>query len=59
MWGVKTSDPSATLLPYETLVLLMHYVQTEICKESSTVLSYDPASIRLIEQSQILKDSEV
>lgn len=28
LWGVHVSDASATLLPYDLLILLMQYVQT-------------------------------
>lgn len=35
----------------------MRYVQTEICKETSTVLSYNPNAIRLISQCQNMKNS--
>lgn len=57
LWGVQVSHPEATLLPYELLLLLMRYVQTEICKETSSVLSYNPNAIRLISQCQNMKDS--
>ena len=58
LWGVKVYEPSANLLTYELLVLLMRYVQTEICKETSSVLSYNPNSIRLITQCYNLHQSD-
>lgn len=57
LWGVRVSNPNATLLPFDLLLLLMRYVQTEICKETSSVLSYNPNAIRLISQCQNMKDA--
>lgn len=57
LWGVQVSSPKATLLPYNLLVMLMKYVQSEICKETISVLSYNPNSIRLISQCQNLNNS--
>ena len=58
LWGVKVIDSQASLLPYELLTQLMRYVQTDICKETSSVLSYNPNSIRLITQCNNLFQSD-
>ena len=40
LWGDNTSNENAILIPFNYLYMLMDYVQTEICKGSSSVLSY-------------------
>ena len=40
LWGDNITNENATLIPFSHLYLLMDYVQTEICKGSSSVLSY-------------------
>lgn len=36
----------------------MQYIQDEICKGSSSVLSYNESSIRMISQIPLLKDDD-
>ena len=40
LWGDNVASPDATLIPFSQLHQLMEYIQTDICKDSSAVLSY-------------------
>lgn len=40
LWGDAVASDNTTLLPLPALDMLMDYIQTEICKGSSSVLSY-------------------
>lgn len=40
LWGDNISNENATLIPFNLLEMLMDYIQTDICKGSSSVLSY-------------------
>lgn len=54
LWGDNVASESPSLLPFENLFELMNYIQNEICKGSSSVLSYSEESIRLLSQIPLL-----
>lgn len=56
LWGDHVCCESPELLKFQSLVELMEYIQNEICKGSSSVLSYSEQSIRLINQIPLLSD---
>ena len=60
LWGDNIANENATLIPFNHLYMLMDYIQTEICKGSSSVLSYSEDSIRILSQIPLLdsKDTE-
>ena len=56
LWGDNTVSESPSLLRFEILFDLMNYIQNDICKGSSSVLSYSEESIRLLSQIPLVSD---
>ena len=54
LWGDHIYDENPSLLSFELLFQLMNYIQNDLCKGSSSVLSYSEESIRLLSQIPIL-----
>jgi other hect domain ubiquitin protein ligase E3 len=54
LWGDNIANEGATLIPFQLLYQLMEYIQSEICKGSSSVLSYSEESIRILSQVPLL-----
>lgn len=58
LWGDNISSEQPSLLKFEYLSELMQYIQDEICKGSSSVLSYNESSIRMINQIPLYRDED-
>ena len=56
LWGDHIYNENPNLLSFELLFQLMNYIQNDLCKGSSSVLSYSEESIRLLSQIPILNE---